>query len=164
MSKQIKICGYRKYRKELFEFIDLLPEIGEEKLKDWILKANIILQKNGFPKLEVIKVKADIVIKSLFHKVELSDLPFNLGTIHSVKGQTFDALLLFLKKDSATKNYSNILFPKIKEKDDSKRKKDREEIRLVYVACSRPKRLLWIAVPTEDKVIWDKYFKLAKSE
>lgn len=161
LSKQIKICGYRKYRKELFEFIDLLPEIGEEKLKDWILKANIILQKNGFPKLEVIKVKADIVIKSLFHKVELSDLPFNLGTIHSVKGQTFDALLLFLKKDSATKNYSNILFPKNKEKDDSRRKKDREEIRLVYVACSRPKRLLWIAVPTEDKVIWDKYFKLA---
>lgn len=161
LSKQIKFSGYREYRKELFEFIDLLPEIGEEKLKDWILESNNILQENGFPKLVVNKVKADIVIKNLFHKVELSDLPFNLGTIHSVKGQTFDALLLFLKKDSATKNYSNILFPKNKEKDDSKRKKDREEIRLVYVACSRPKRLLWIAVPTEDKVIWDKYFKLA---
>jgi len=79
-----------------------------------------------------------------------------MGTIHSVKGQTFDATLLFLKK-KAIKNYATVLAKNYNEPDESKRKKDMEELRLVYVASSRPKRLLWIATPKEDISIWQSY-------
>lgn len=160
LAKQIKLNGFRLFREKLFEFINLLSEIGDKKLKDWIIETNEILKTKDFPELKINRAKADVIVKNLFHKVELSDLPFKMGTIHSVKGQTYDALLLFLKKDSATKNYSTILSPNYNEADEAKLRKDREEIRLVYVACSRPKRLLWVAVPKENKDLWINYFKL----
>ncbi len=160
LSEQIQNNGFRAYRKILFEFIDLLPEIGDKQLADWVNEANTTIQANNFPKLEVNKAKANVIIKNLFHKIEISDLPFKMGTIHSVKGQTFDALLLFLKKKSGTKEYSNLLSLKYKEFDEIKKKKDNEELRLVYVACSRPKRLLWIVFPNEDKDIWENHFNL----
>ena len=37
---------------------------------------------------------------------------------------------------------------------------NKEELRIVYVACTRPKKLLWIAVPKEDVAYWrDKLFE-----
>lgn len=160
LSEQIQKKGFRTYRKLLFEFIDLLPEIGNNKLKEWINETNAKLQARNLPMLKVKLAKANVVIKNLFHQVVQSDIPCKIGTIHSVKGQTFDALLLFLKKDSATKHYSKLINPRYNEPNETKMRKDKEELRLVYVACSRPKRLLWIAVPNDDKVIWENYFNL----
>jgi ATP-dependent exoDNAse (exonuclease V) beta subunit len=42
------------------------------------------------------------------------------------------------------------------ETDSDKRKMDEEEIKIVYVACSRPRKLLWLAVSSgEHKSIWE---------
>lgn len=160
INSKMKEDGFRLYRKKIFDFIDLLPEIGSKNLNVWVAETNSIIEGSVFSKLNINLTKAGISITSLFHKAEISDFPYTVGTIHSVKGQTFDAVLLYLKKDSATKNYSTLLSSTYNEPDESKKKKDNEELRLIYVACSRPKRLLWVAAPNEDQSIWKNYFGL----
>ncbi|WP_083478340.1 ATP-dependent helicase [Lacinutrix himadriensis] len=159
LLNEIEQKGFREYRKKMFEFINLLPTTNSKTLKEWIIETNSVIIDKGFNQLLVKINKSNFLIKELFHKVETSDLLFNLGTIHSVKGQTFDATLLFLKK-KAIKNYSTVLANNYNEPDETKRRKDKEELRLVYVACSRPKRLLWLAVPNDDIDIWKDYMGL----
>jgi hypothetical protein len=159
LQKQIEQIGFREYREKLFRFINLLPSTTSKTLIEWIIETNSVFIQKGFNQLLVKRNKSKFLIKELFYKVETSDLSYNLGTIHSVKGQTFDATLLFLKK-KAIKNYSTVLANNYNELDEAKRRKDMEELRLVYVACSRPKRLLWLAVPNEDINIWKDYMGL----
>lgn len=73
-----------------------------------------------------------------------------LKTIHSVKGMTLEAILVFLKKKSGTKNYVTIL----EQTPEQNSIQDNEELRIVYVACTRPKKLLWLAVPIDDLECW----------
>lgn len=75
-----------------------------------------------------------------------------LSTIHKIKGKTFEAVLLILKK-KVRKNYTTMLV----NSDVS----NEEELRNVYVAITRPKRVLQICVPDENnKNAWMKYFDL----
>ena len=67
---------------------------------------------------------------------------------------SLEAILVFVTKGSASKDYSTIFSRKYNEPDITKRRKDEEEIRIIYVACSRPKKLLWLAVPAEDIDCW----------
>lgn len=72
------------------------------------------------------------------------------------KGSTYDAILVFLRKASSAKQYKNILSTNYNEPDIDKKKRDEEEIRIVYVACSRPRKLLWLAVcEGEHKTVWE---------
>lgn len=154
LASQITNLGFKEYRRTLFNFINLLPFTIDVFLADWINEANRHLGRMGYPKIAV--KKGIFKIEDLFHKSETSVYPFTLGTIHSVKGQTFDAVLLFVIKKAGQSHYVNIFG-----KDDlSSRQK--EELRLIYVACSRPKRFLWVAVPTEDQEAWNKYLGLGK--
>jgi len=70
-----------------------------------------------------------------------------IGNVHSIKGETFDAVL-FIVRDSTTyrKLYKNIINDKI------------EELRIVYVAITRPRKILVIAVPKKDKPYWENKF------
>lgn len=76
--------------------------------------------------------------------------PFYFGTVHSVKGKTFKAVLLLLGKKSVRKNYETIL--NLDEKD--RNSNDMEELRIVYVALSRPELLLKMVVPDSDVELW----------
>lgn len=146
--------GFRVYRKILFNFIDLLPDLENKKLNTWIIEANAVLRNKQYSILSINKSKGSVKPASLFHSTELSKYPFEIGTIHSAKGQTFDAVLLYLIKRAGQSYYTNIL------KKYKLNKRQKEELRLVYVACSRPKRLLWVAVPNEDKEAWRSYLGL----
>lgn len=157
LKSELDKKGYRNYREELFIFINLLPSIKGKTLIKWVAEVNEVIGVHGYNILNINNGKSHILIKDLFNQNEEQSYSFNIGTIHSVKGKTFDASILFLKKDSATKNYTTLLAENYKEVDESKRRKDKEELRLVYVACSRPKRLLWIATPKEDLNIWKNY-------
>ena len=79
----------------------------------------------------------------------------NIGTIHSVKGETYNAVLLFLKKSVANgKHYKTMINNNISNLSE-------EELRNVYVAITRPKQLLMIAVPDEDnKIAWNKKLRI----
>ena len=77
---------------------------------------------------------------------------YRLGTVHSVKGETFDAVLLLLKQKGAFGSfYRTLLINGVK--TDSN-----EELRIVYVATTRPRKLLVIAVPQSEKAAWEAKF------
>lgn len=63
-----------------------------------------------------------------------------LGTIHKVKGKTFEAVLLILKSGYKTK-----INEFIKNNDFN------EELRNIYVAITRPRKILILATPTDEK-------------
>lgn len=144
--------GYRVFREELFDFISKLGIIRDRTLKNWQQAT-----KNNGIDLMVDSNRADLKIEKLFYYDETTNQDSYINTIHSVKGMSLDAILVFLKKDSASKNYSTILHPSYSELDSEKRNKDQEEIRVVYVAVSRPRKILWISVPSDDKECWENF-------
>ena len=74
---------------------------------------------------------------------------FAEGFFHSVKGETFDAVLLLLKKKGAKGSYYKTLL------NNGKKTMDDEELRIVYVAITRPRKLLMLAVPKECYQYWN---------
>lgn len=66
-------------------------------------------------------------------------------TIHAVKGATVDAVLLFLSRINNNNTISLSDFPD----SGSILHKMKESQRLIYVACSRAKQFLSLAIPSE---------------
>ena len=145
MRREIAEVGFRRHRAEMFDFIQKLPSTNDT-LSNWITE----LQQIGI-NLPVELDKANVSIESLFREAnhQLRQARPYLKTIHSVKGMTLEAILVFLSKKAVHTNYTTIL-------NDSVRYNihNNEELRIVYVACTRPKKLLWIAVPSDDIDCW----------
>ena len=79
----------------------------------------------------------------------LADCDYQIGTIHSVKGETFEAVLVILKQKGVGKLYKTLLRENVSASDD-------EELRIVYVGITRARRILMIAVPDEEnKIAWE---------
>ena len=145
MRREIAEVGFRRHRAEMFDFIQKLPSTNDT-LSNWITE----LQQKGI-NLTVDLRKANVRIESLFRIVNhqfRQERPY-LKTIHSVKGMTLEAILVFLSKKAVRTNYATILNNPAKYSVDNN-----EELRIVYVACTRPKKLLWIAVPSDDIDCW----------
>lgn len=145
IRNKIENLGYRNYRSIIFQFICQLPDTNCT-LAQWIAQA----RNNGL-NLSINKNKGNNNISNLFHEEDITttDIPKYLKTIHSVKGMTLEGILVFLVKKDVF-NYAtllpqtyNVLTPE-----------GQEQMRIVYVACTRPKKLLWIAVPAEDVDVW----------
>ena len=103
------------------------------------------------PKLSIVENAKPVSIEKLFSLdyADFAELNYTVGTVHSVKGETFEAMLLFLKTRGIGKNYTTL----IKEKA---RSDDEEELRIVYVGITRPRQLLLIAVPDQkNKIAWE---------
>lgn len=137
--------GFRCYRKKMLDIIQKLPSTNNT-LSNWIAE----LQQKGI-NLTVELDKANVSIESLFRTSnhQLRQARPYLKTIHSVKGMTLEAILVFLSKKAVHTNYATILNNPAKYSVDNN-----EELRIVYVACTRPKKLLWIAVPSDDVECW----------
>ena len=129
----------------MLNFISKLPSTNNT-LSNWITE----LQQDGI-NLPVEFEKANVSIESLFRTSnrELRQERPYLRTIHSVKGMTLEAILVFLSKKAGHTNYTTFL-----KNPERMGITDNEELRIVYVACTRPKKLLWIAVPSDDIDIW----------
>ena len=157
IQEQIEMEGFRNYRKNIFDFISSLPDTTNKTLILWIKEAEEKLNE----KLEMDKRKGNLPISSYFpERAKENNFEYHLGTIHSVKGSTYDGLLVFLKKASANSDYKTILSKSYRKHNADTIKRDEEEIRIVYVACSRPKKLLWLAVyEGEHKKVWNDFLK-----
>jgi len=145
IKSRIQDSGFRNYRDTLFQFIKKLPKTNCTLFR-WIELSRI----NGLNFL-INRNNANINISNIFHEenTAYADIPKFLKTIHSVKGMTLEGILVFLlKKDHS--NYVTLL----KQNYNELTSPNQEQLRIVYVACTRPKKLLWIAVPTEDVEIW----------
>lgn len=87
--------------------------------------------------------QGSIPVKEICNNSTIKNI-FRTTTIHSVKGETLDAVLLISHKNKASQggHYSHWL---------REGKFDEEHIRFAYVACSRPKHLLILATPILPK-------------
>lgn len=153
ISDKISVQGIKNYRKEVFKFIDCLPDTKDKTLNVWIREANQALKLSSINIVfNIISEFGNILIDDYFGEDLNSERlhPFYFGTVHSVKGKTFQAVLLLLGKKSVRKNYDTIL----KSDPKSLKPNDLEELRIVYVALSRPELLLKMVVPDSDLKLW----------
>lgn len=95
-------------------------------------------KKDGYKMKEMASISVERYHQS--YKKE-SEFHRNIDTIHAVKGASLDAVLLFLSSDSRGQSVSLNDFPSetIETMTESQR--------LIYVACSRAKQFLALAVP-----------------
>lgn len=142
------------YNGRIYEFLKIIPDFSLS-FADWTAETEELLQKYwnlvNRPNLEAFKRKKGYTMKDMALKpVEQfymsnnkeSEFRKNVDTIHSVKGATMDAVLLFLSADSKSQNISLNDFP------DKPLVSMKEGQRLIYVACSRASQYLALAVPS----------------
>lgn len=160
---------YFIWRQKIIDLLISLPSV-DLPLSDWEKETNSLLStfllsnSSIFPnsaqsyKLAVKTRNSSVPnfklskVSSFFESVIQSY--FSISTVHGVKGESFDALLLLVEKDKG-KGFT----PKFLAEGDL----TREEMRIAYVAMTRPKKLLMIALPkTKDfnperfpDTIWD---------
>ena len=143
--------GFIKQRAEVFSFLELLPLAKGQMIGAWIYAANQKISAAGMDfRLVIDNRHRNLAIADIFaNDIQIEARhPFYFGTIHSVKGRTFDAVLLMLDKKAGThSNYVNILRngPSVNEE---------EELRAVYVGLTRPSKILMLAVPSSDISQW----------
>jgi len=157
----VREYGFIQWRKEVYNLIKLLPDTGL-RLGEWVeqsnkkirTKENIIFDSNFQLKIKrnrAPNMYSELYFNEIFGKKEsrINKDNYTMGTVHSVKGETFEAVLLFVKKKGGNDYYKKILISKIEEN---------EELRILYVAITRPRKILIITVPEGDKDIWENRF------
>ncbi len=149
IQKIINEIGFVPYRKMLFDFIDSLPDTNKN-LNDWLEQAKLTLEEKRI-EIDYTKTKAYVHISSLFDIQEKDVLPYYHGTIHSAKGCTFEAVLILLSDRASNSGTYRNLF---KENYNQLNSNKQEELRIVYVALTRPRKVLNIGVPEVDLELW----------
>jgi DNA helicase-2/ATP-dependent DNA helicase PcrA len=156
--------GLAKWRGDIYNLLKMLPETNCV-LSKWVDIANRCLQAINW--LSNYKF---LIITQGKYKDEYANLSFDqlfidpkfinrgaecyFGTVHSVKGQTLDAVMLVLKEKAADgKSYYNLL-----RKDRKEGIRENEELRIVYVALTRARKILFLAVPNECLDVWNQKF------
>jgi len=147
----IKDCGLIEFRKKILDIINLLPKT-DCTIEEWVETANTKFISEGIDlEFKIKRNKGNISFDDLFcsNNKRLVNKDLRLGTIHSVKGETFEAVLVILRKKGIGSYYKTLLKKKVSIQDN-------EELRIVYVGITRPRKLLVLAVPDEEnKSAWE---------
>jgi len=155
IDKMIEKHGFVKFKSLVYQFINLLPKT-DITLGQWIADTNTSLKNSKLDfELKIKNTGENYSFNQVFlnEKGKIIDRKFRLGTVHSVKGETFDATLLILKTRGIGKAYKTILKDNISIADS-------EELRIAYVGMTRPRKILVIAVPNEEnKTVWENKLK-----
>lgn len=156
VERMMEKMGFVNFKSQVFGFINLLPKT-DITLSNWIVVVNQKLTEKNFKfQLSITNAGANFTFNQVFlnESKEVTERNYRLGTVHSVKGETFDATLLVLKTKGIGKAYRTILNENISISDS-------EELRIAYVGMTRPRKLLVIAVPNqENKTAWDNKMQL----
>ena len=152
IEKRINEVGVTQHRKEVYKIFSLLPpttcSIGE-----WVAQTNDRLTSIGITSsLFINDALKNVTFAQVFRNENeaLQHREYRLGTVHSVKGETFEAVLLFLKSNiRGRQKYKHLIDRNVSVTED-------EELRIVYVGLTRPRKLLVLAVPDdENKQAWE---------
>lgn len=146
----ISIRGFIHHRKEIMHILRCLPS-PTGSIIEWVKQASDILRGNNMPiRMNLQPNCVDCNFDELFKITEDSSARFRVGTVHTVKGETFDAVLLILKEKGAQGSfYRTMLSRGLNTFDD-------EELRIAYVGMTRPRKLLVIGVPSEQsRTVWE---------
>jgi len=150
LDRMIEKKGFAKFRKKVYELLKILPDT-ECSIREWIDGANAIFRNNDVNiELKIKNTKREIQFDELFgvDKKRISETEYRIGTIHSIKGETFEAVLVVLKEKGIGKYYKTLLREYVPISEN-------EELRIVYVGSTRPRRLLLLVVPDEEnKAAW----------
>lgn len=151
IEKTIRRIGFVSFKSQVFGFINLLPKT-DTTLGSWVKATNQILTENKIKfQLSISNAGTNYTFQQVFlnESEKVTNRNYRLGTVHSVKGETFDATLLVLKTKGIGKAYKTILKQNISISES-------EELRIAYVGITRPRRILVIAVPNkENKTAWE---------
>lgn len=155
IDRMIDKLGFVKFKTLVYQFINLLPKT-DITLGQWITDSNKAIKQNNLNfELKINNAGKNYSFNQIFlnEKEKIIDRNYRLGTVHCVKGETFDATLLILKTKGIGKAYKTILKDNISIADS-------EELRIAYVGMTRPRKILVIAVPNEEnKTAWESKLK-----
>jgi superfamily I DNA/RNA helicase len=147
----IELNGFAEFRKNVYGLLKLLPHT-ECSIGEWIDMANAIFRNNEIDiELKIKNSQREIQFDELFgaDNKRISEADYRVGTIHSIKGETFEAVLVVLKQKGIGRYYKTLLREGVPISEN-------EELRIVYVGITRPRRLLLFAVPDEEnKTAWE---------
>ena len=157
IDKYIEDFGYMKFNISLINIMKSIPNIAQNKLSKWATdSADVLLREFNILSSKYKKKYKDLALSENF-KLEIPQKTYkgcHLSTIHKVKGETYDAVLVILKSKGIGKAYVNLLNEGIETYKN-------EELRNVYVAVTRPRLFLKIGVPSKrDFDSWNKRFFL----
>ena len=145
------------YNTRIYCFIKQIPSFSLS-FENWSAQTAQFLhdfwELDSVPVFEAYQRKTDIQGRRIneiarlpveeYHQSNQQDSDFSrcVNTIHGVKGATMDAVLLFLSENSRGESISLRDFPPrpVSQMNESQR--------LIYVACSRAKQFLSLAVPS----------------
>ena len=148
------IMPYDQWKQLVIEILINLPSANDQ-CGQWVtscraimngfLAANHISLLNGISVNDAINIKSRDAHNSEFKKVPIksyfeikSQVEYTHSSVHGVKGETFDALLLFINRTRG-----NTLTPTFLANGNT----NTELMRIAYVAMTRPRKLLAIAMP-----------------
>lgn len=155
IDRMIEKHGFVKFKSLVYHFVNLLPKT-DITLGQWIAETNTALKNSKLDfELKINNAGKNYSFNQVFlnEKEKIIGRNYRLGTVHSVKGETFDATLLILKTKGIGKAYKTILKDNISITDS-------EELRIAYVGMTRPRKILVIAVPNEEnKKAWETKLK-----
>lgn len=151
INDAITKMGFVAFKSQVHAFINLLPRTNIP-IGEWVDAANKALKENncGF-ELRVHKDSLLLSFPQLFlnEDKQIIEKSYRYGTVHSVKGETFEAVLLILKTKGIGSAYKTLLNKNISISAS-------EELRIAYVGMTRPSKILVIAVPNDDnKSAWE---------
>lgn len=153
IDKVISSMGFVKYKSQIFKFINLLPKT-DVAIGDWVGKANAAIAKTKCKfQLSLSQNAGALTFGHIFQRDNKQTIETNYryGTVHSVKGETFEAVLLILKTKGAKEKAYNALL------NENVHLSTSEELRIAYVGMTRPSKILVLAVPNEDhKTAWER--------
>jgi superfamily I DNA/RNA helicase len=151
VEETIKKIGFVRFKSYVFRIINSLPNT-DKTLVNWVTAANKALTDKAIKfQFSINNAGANYSFNQIFlsESDKIDSINYRLGTVHSVKGETFDATLVILKTKGIGKAYKTILRDRISISDS-------EELRIAYVGMTRPRKILVVAVPNqEDKSAWE---------
>lgn len=149
-----KILPYSQWKQIVIELLIKLPSAAEQ-CGQWEKDTKVVMQEvltdynltliNGANISDLIKLKTHDSKNSNFKQIPIMDYfeikdrtEYTYSSVHGVKGESFDAIMLFIH---GTRGHT--LTPSFLASGDT----GVELMRIAYVAMTRPKKLLVVAMP-----------------
>ena len=159
IHREIDENGFQTHRKGVYDFIKSFPPFeNSQTIDSWTQIVNMETPN------ELSEVWDKPIKNTPYHAKEITfellfnddddngSLKYHIGTVHSVKGCSLDATLLILKNNTIDETSYQEIISKNMNIDYT------EELRVIYVALSRAKKLLHLAVPKNDYLMWKSVF------
>jgi hypothetical protein len=155
MKSVMSMVGVVRWRRSIHEIIQKAPFPSGD-LSFWLSSFYSLFEKTL--KIEdnnaIKRGKKKLLVENVFSTStnnKVLSFPIELGTIHSVKGETFEATLVILDSKGRSTKYENML------KKHTANDLFVDELRTVYVGLTRPRKFLMLAVPKGDYNCWNDF-------